>query len=208
MRLLMAAPVMLLATAAVAASPLALAPAADGGIDIRDGKAVAAHVALKTAAAAPRPAPAARAGRRRPPDRRAARPDPGNPCRGGLDRRAGAEGEVDLVGHHRAARRRRRDVDRRRAGRRARAGVPDRGGRHPLRRRPGAAVSPRLRLRQRQVPAGDVAVARAGHREADGPPRRSRDAGRAAGGRLPLDRERRARAPRAATRARWARPSS
>jgi len=50
MRLLMAAPVMLLATAAVAASPLAIAPAADGGIDIRDGKSVAAHVALKTAA--------------------------------------------------------------------------------------------------------------------------------------------------------------
>ena len=50
MRLLMAAPVMLLATAAAAASPLAIAPAADGGIDIRDAKAVAAHVALKTAA--------------------------------------------------------------------------------------------------------------------------------------------------------------
>src|SRR4051812_37710945 len=50
MRLLTAAPVMLLATAAAAASPLAIAPAADGGIDIRDGKAVAAHVALKTAA--------------------------------------------------------------------------------------------------------------------------------------------------------------
>ena len=50
MRLLMAAPVMLLATAAAAGSPLAIAPAADGGFDIRDGKAVAAHVAIKTAA--------------------------------------------------------------------------------------------------------------------------------------------------------------
>ena len=35
-----------------------------------------------------------------------------------------------------------------------RARVPDRGGRHPLRRRPAAAVPARLRLRQRALPAG------------------------------------------------------
>src|SRR5262245_12984579 len=48
--LFMAASAMLIASTAIAAQPLTMAPAADGGIDIRDGKALAAHVALKTAA--------------------------------------------------------------------------------------------------------------------------------------------------------------
>jgi len=48
--LLMAAPAVLWAATAGAAAPVTLAPAADGGIDVRDGAAVAAHVALKTAA--------------------------------------------------------------------------------------------------------------------------------------------------------------
>src|SRR5437762_5613017 len=51
--LLMAAPAVLWAATAGAAAPLTLltlAPAADGGIDVRDGPAVAAHVPLKTAA--------------------------------------------------------------------------------------------------------------------------------------------------------------
>src|SRR5262245_28603576 len=38
------------ATAVAAPAPLTLAPAADGGLDIRDAKSVVAHVALKTAA--------------------------------------------------------------------------------------------------------------------------------------------------------------
>src|SRR5215471_9112012 len=45
-----AVPAMLWAATALAAAPLTLSPAADGGIDLRDGAAVAAHVALKTAA--------------------------------------------------------------------------------------------------------------------------------------------------------------
>src|SRR5580765_2723032 len=48
--LLMAAPAVLWAATAGAASPLTLAPATDGGLDVRDGAALAAHVALKTAA--------------------------------------------------------------------------------------------------------------------------------------------------------------
>src|SRR5262245_48963997 len=47
--LFMAAPAMLLAATA-AAAPLTTAPAADGGIDLRDGNTVSAHGALKTAA--------------------------------------------------------------------------------------------------------------------------------------------------------------
>src|SRR5262245_23042757 len=47
--LLVAAPAMLWAATAGAAAPLTMAPAADGGIDIRDGKALVKHVALKTA---------------------------------------------------------------------------------------------------------------------------------------------------------------
>ncbi|HMF43886.1 MAG TPA: HEAT repeat domain-containing protein [Polyangia bacterium] len=45
-----AVPAMLWTATALAAAPLTLAPAGDGGIDVRDGAAVAAHVALKTAA--------------------------------------------------------------------------------------------------------------------------------------------------------------
>src|SRR5262252_4403037 len=46
--LLMAAPAMLWAATA-AAAPVTMTPAADGGIDVQDGKARVAHVALATA---------------------------------------------------------------------------------------------------------------------------------------------------------------
>ncbi|HEY7370983.1 MAG TPA: hypothetical protein VIF57_02310, partial [Polyangia bacterium] len=46
----MAAPAMLWAVTAAAATPVTMTAAADGGIDVHDGKALAAHVAVKTAA--------------------------------------------------------------------------------------------------------------------------------------------------------------
>jgi HEAT repeat protein len=48
--LLTAAFAVLVPATAVAAQPLTMTPAADGGIDVHDGKTLAAHVAIKTAA--------------------------------------------------------------------------------------------------------------------------------------------------------------
>jgi len=51
MRLLLTlAAVTLFSTTSFAGQPLTLAPTPDGGMDIRDGKAAVAHVAVKTAA--------------------------------------------------------------------------------------------------------------------------------------------------------------
>src|SRR5690349_5704550 len=47
---IMAAPAMLWSVAAAAATPVTMTAAADGGIDVHDGKTVVAHVAVKTAA--------------------------------------------------------------------------------------------------------------------------------------------------------------
>ena len=157
----------------------------------RDGNAAVAHVALKTRGAAPGPAPAARRGRRRPPASRSC----ASRCGARPPRRSGSARSAARQPRRRSGRgwraRATPTAKRRSASRSTRDRVLEFQTASGVTRCDGvagAAVPARLRLRQRPLPPGHVAAARAGRREAGRAPGQSRDARRPAAGRVSLDR--------------------